>query len=518
MTIPTHQQLELALRELAKLIKGVCYYPPGHPAVKGAILNARNTVAPLLQNGKNLFTMVRREGFFLDDKQVGKENQALQKLAPFMFARRIQELVFLNDLTAEDLLAFANAVSLEPKEIRQRGGIKEVLLKARVTTVWVNETDLSKILAEREKVEEKIQQGLGDEDLNQLQFDTPDQIRDLRTVIDQLRGAKADQAYNELLQELTALLPMSLRPEERLLVVEAMALLCQFATNNRIPLPRRQVTMQALNHLSTRELVDYLIGSLCANTTPPRLREILKNILVVLKHRAIGQLMERLGLEESAGKRKLLVEALIRQGTDALPVLAEHLRDDRWFVVRNAVTIIGEIRHADSPHYLGSLLRHDEVRVRREVVRALAKVGGREAIQLLLRTMDEADEELARQALLSLGALKDASAVPALSRIIKVNDPFLKRASFTKDAIRALGEIGSPDAVKDLCAIVRRGKLFKRKQFAEIRAAAAQALGDIGHEDARATLERAVDDPHANVARQSALALKQLKKGPADAE
>lgn len=518
MSDQTPDQLILALRDLAKLIKGVQYYPPGHPAVKNALLGARNAFLPMLQEGKNLLCTIRREGFFLDDKQFGKESQPLQKLAPYLFARRVQQIVVLPDLTQEDLLEFAKALALETKEIRARGGIKEVLLQSRVTTIWLNETDLSKILTAKQELEESSKPGQEEDDFQQLQFQPPEEIRELKDVIQELRAAKADERFKELLQEITALIPGAIQPDKWMVLTEAMALLCQFATNRRIPMPRRELTSQALNHVTTRELVDFLIDSMCQQNTSPRLRDVLKNILVVLKNRAIGQLMEKLALEDSAGKRKILVEALIRQGYDALPVIAEHLQDDRWFVVRNAVTIIGEIRHPDSSHYLGSLLQHEEIRVRREVVRALAKTGGQESVNLLLKTVEGPDEELARQALLSLGALKDDRAIPALVRTVKTKDTFLKRASFTKDAIRSIGEIGSPEAIPALCSILRQQKFFKRRQFAEIRAAAAQALSEIGHEDARATLEKAVDDKFARVARQAALALKQLKKGPENAE
>jgi len=514
----THDRLILALRDLAKLVKGVQYYPPGHPAVKNALLSARNAFLPMLQDGENLHFTVRREGFFLDDKQFGKESQPLQKLAPYLFARRIQQIVILPDLSLEDLLEFSKSLALETKEIRSRGGIKEVLLQARITTIWLNETDLSKILTEKEKLEESAQPGVEEEDFNQLQFQPPEDIRDLRDVLKELRAAKTDQRFRELLQETTALIPDAIQPNKRLALTEAMALLCQFATNRRIPMQRRELTSQAINHVATRELVGFLIDFMCKRDTSPRLKDVLKNILVVLKHRAIGQLMEKLSLEDSAGKRKILVEALIRQGHDALPVLAEHLQDDRWFVVRNAVTVIGEIRHPDSSHFLGPLLQHEEIRVRREVVRALAKTGGQEAVNLLLKTVEGSDEEMARQALLSLGALKDDRAVPALVRTVKIRDPFMKRSSFTKDAIRSIGEIGSPEAIPALCSILRQNKLIKRTQFAEIRAAAAQALGEIGYEDARSALEVAVDDKFARVARQAALALKQLKKGSEHAE
>ncbi|NIQ93499.1 MAG: HEAT repeat domain-containing protein, partial [Desulfuromonadales bacterium] len=41
----------------------------------------------------------------------------------------------------------------------------------------------------------------------------------------------------------------------------------------------------------------------------------------------------------------------------------------RWYVVRNVVYILGEMRNAEVLPHLTKLLKHDDVRVRRETMR-----------------------------------------------------------------------------------------------------------------------------------------------------
>jgi len=518
MSNQAHQQIVLALRELAKLIKSVQYYPPGHPAVKDVILATHDAFATLLVEGEPLTCKVHRDSFILDQKPIGKDNHALQKLAPYFFARRIQNLLVMPDLSQTDLLGFAQATAQDVKEILRQGGIKEVLLKARITTIWVNETDLRKVLAARQQLEAEIVQGQGEEELEQLQLQSPKETRDLKTVLAELKSVRDEQRYRELMQELAVLLPQAMHAEGRLPLVEALALLCRFTGNRKIPLQRRELASHTLTQVTSREMVDYLIDLLCQRQLSERLREVLQNIMVVLKTRAISRLMEKLTGESDSTKRKLLVAALVHQGGEALPVLAEYLLDERWFVVRNAVAIIGDMRDPEGAQYLGSLLRHEDIRVCREVIRALAKTGGQDSVNLLLQAVEEKDEELSRQAMLSLGALKDPSALPALMRIVRQSDPFLKQAGLQKDAIRTLGEIGHSDCLTLLIHILGRRKWIRSRQYAEIRATAAQALGEIGRDEAMEPLAKATHDRHPGVARQANLALKMLQRTMAHAE
>lgn len=222
--------------------------------------------------------------------------------------------------------------------------------------------------------------------------------------------------------------------------------------------------------------------------------------------------MDILATEDSAQNRKLLNEVLARSGTVALPIVNEYLSDERWFVVRNAVYILGEIRSQESLAELALLLQHDEIRVRRETIRALTKIGGKRAIKILLQTALANDQELRRQAILSLGAMRATTAAPTLLTLLRQKDWSQRGIDLKKDTIRALGEIHAPEAVPELLKIVKKRRWLHRQLNDELRVAAAAALGDIAEESTRETLEKVTNDKTTNVARAAAKALMQLDK------
>jgi HEAT repeat protein len=519
------KSLENALKGLIKLIKAVGFYPPAHPALKAAANEAHAGFYPLMENSPPLVILVRREGFFLDEAPVGSDNPILKKLSSFLFSRRIQRLTILQDLSSRDLKAFAECLTLEPAKILKAGGIQEALQKALVSTLWVNEVDLAKIQARKEELETEkdrlISQGLDDAaevlsadqtEVKQEGENEPAEVRDLKNVIDELQRERSDQRFQQLLQEFVPLVPPNLKESSRLLVLQGLTLLCRNAGAQQKSEARREHSRHALKQIQTDAFFDFMLSFLCARDLEKETREQVSRVLFFFGGGMARRLMERLAVENDAQARKLLSDALIHRGPAAIPVLVEYLGDERWYVVRNAVAILGELRAQTVVAHFHPLLGHLDVRVRREAIRALTRIGGNDAVEILLQIVQKGDPDLRPHALLSLGAMKNPAAIPTLLRIVEQPDPWVKMAEIKKEAIRALGEIGSAEAIPALRAILKHRKFWRRALFDELRAVAALSLGDIGHVSAAETLTAAAEDRSSIVARAAVQALKQLRK------
>ena len=91
-----------------------------------------------------------------------QETPILLKFAPYLFARRINHLMFLPDLDINDLQAFARCLTMEANEVRKMGGIQDLLSKARVSTIWVNMIEPAQFMELKEEIEKQKEQYVGD--------------------------------------------------------------------------------------------------------------------------------------------------------------------------------------------------------------------------------------------------------------------------------------------------------------------------------------------------------------------
>jgi HEAT repeat protein len=137
------------------------------------------------------------------------------------------------------------------------------------------------------------------------------------------------------------------------------------------PEERRPEIHQALSQLGTPDVLEMLV----AETNDGKEGEAQANLLRGLGPRAVEGLVELLGAATDASRRRILMEVLVVAGQeDPTPLLA-HLHDPRWYVVRNLVVVLGRIGSSQVRVALAGQLRHEDHRVRLEVLRALAPMG-----------------------------------------------------------------------------------------------------------------------------------------------
>ncbi|BCA78815.1 HEAT repeat domain-containing protein [Desulfuromonas sp. AOP6] len=517
--------LENALRALARIIKAAGFYPPGHPALKAQILEGLKAWRPLLTEG-NLTFSVRKDHFVVDEARVGKEAAFLPQLATAFFARRVQRVLVLPDFSDRDLLGLARALAIRPELIAQKGGIEELLLQARVMTLWFNELQLDRIVKRKQEAEKVFATDPGKsgdtaawdepllEEATEQAEEKPKELREMEELLRNLQQQGIpDDRYRLLLQELPPKLRRILTDEGRYLVIEALALLLTHAQSERLSVARRQAAHQALDALGMEDVLNYLVDLLCLPLTTRQEQDAIITILLFYGTRVVTRIMDRLCSEKGGQARRCLTELLSRQGAEAIPILNSYLSDERWYVKRNVVFILGEIRHPSAVPALTPLLNHEDVRVGREAIRSLSRIGGPEALDILLQVAEDEDPDLRRLAFLSLGAMKEPAAVPFLLRVVQSQDFLVKKLDEKKEAIRALGEIAAPESWPHLLELLHRRKFWKRARYNELRAAAAAALASFPVPEVIGALEETTEDPAQQVARAAVQSLKQIRKG-----
>jgi len=199
-------------------------------------------------------------------------------------------------------------------------------------------------------------------------------------------------------------------------------------------------------------------------------------------------LADALGEARDRYQRRSFMDAMLAHGPLALEVAKGMVEDPRWFVVRNGVSLMGEIGGESAVSDLTGTLANQDSRVRRETVLALAKLGGSDAEQLLLGMLDDQEAEVRAMACRAVGVLEVEKAMKPLMKILEDDQD----EDVQVECLQALGKIGDPGAV---LLIEKRavGSLFSRPSK-EIRVAAYRALAGIGTPHAMSLLEKAATD------------------------
>ncbi len=207
--------------------------------------------------------------------------------------------------------------------------------------------------------------------------------------------------------------------------------------------------------------------------------EASRRLLEALGPIAIPVILEQLADEPDRTIRKALVDLLSRDAAHYIPEIGSHLSDSRWYFVRNVVAILGSTNAPAAVPYLERTLRHHDVRVRRETIRALSSVGDRRAMEMLMVTLADDDAQNVQLAARYLGLRGERAAVPALEAVARGGSQGNRENGPRVEAIEALGRIGSPEALPTLRALASKRLLFGAARYREIKAASAAAIAAI---------------------------------------
>jgi len=191
--------------------------------------------------------------------------------------------------------------------------------------------------------------------------------------------------------------------------------------------------------------------------------------------------------------RRSFMDAMVMLGSTGMVVVEQMVDDNRWFVIRNAVAILGEVGGDRAVELITSTLAHTDGRVRREALLALAKLGGEDAGMLVYGMLEDPDPDARLAAAMAAGELKVERALKPLLGILDSESD----ESVTVAILQALGKRGDPGAVN---SIEKRATVsFFSKSPLDVRIAAYRALYNIGTPHAKRLINQAVDDKDPDV-------------------
>lgn len=218
--------------------------------------------------------------------------------------------------------------------------------------------------------------------------------------------------------------------------------------------------------------------------------KIFEDFVRFLDKNALVPFMKILGELKSIQGRKIVIDALVVLGIKDIATLAKGLTDSRWYVVRNIIYILRKIGDKRAVDYLLKTVRHGDIRVKKEVIRALGELGGTGVLQILRDCLEDPEIQVRSAALRALGSMR--AEAPKRIIINKIADKNFKEKGFEekKEYFEVLSQWKDEEVFTFVVGILKKRTFFRRTKTDESRACAAYSLGLLGNRDALAVLNK----------------------------
>jgi len=513
---------ETILIEFAKTVKVAAFYPEGHPNLEMAIERTFNLLKAAVKERGEVKWVVERAGFQEANLPIGRSHKPLEGFAKDLFLKKIREITFTQDATLKEWKDLLNILKMDVDSLKRAGGLEKLLVTKEIKGIQLNEMryeDIRKSIIALEEDKKKHEMEIGQEGSGEKKEEKPsneaeteekeeeikpeeDFINNIEKQLDDVKGK--EETIQDLLlkleeeedtkkyQTIANKIMEKARPiiEDKNWEELSPALIAFTAhshpNSNRSP-EQKTLALDKLKEMLNTDILGYLTTRIC-NYRENRRNEI-QQMLLLLGEEAMKHLLNTLINTDESYSRRQIFNTLTMFGEKLRLEAEKRLDDNRWFVVRQMVVLLGEIGNVQSFDALKTSFSHKDIRIKKELLKVLGKISSNESRAFLLERLNEANPVLKLQAIVSLGMLKEQTAIEPLGGIALMRDFFNENTEIRKETVRALGLIGSDKAITILRDILKKRVLLGRKQNDEIRTLAAISLGRIGGKTALQILE-----------------------------
>jgi len=535
------------IQNIIRSKKNLRMYPENNPIYIKTIETAYQSFTDLLEYSDSITFKIRQMEIIHEGEQVYHSPEKDDNLALFFFKDGIRELTFRKGLRKDELEDFFRIIMIDfDKEAldddvvtlmweRDFENISYVVDEAFLTDDETYEEEAVRQAKEQVAEEDDLMRAyedaadtevvagvpiaeLTDEDIEaikkELDRGTDYFVRKLSTLLFELLYlAERKEDYQELVSFFRSAIDFAFQTNQIDVVVDTFMRVGMLLDSERCPedlKPHLQMIMAYINS----ERVVTLLGELLDSRT--EVDEDAVNILFSLMDRtAIPALIRILGELDTIHGRRVIINSLIVLGRKDLSAVAKGLNDKRWFVVRNIIYVLRNIRDRRAVEYLVKKLRHGDIRVRKEVIKALGDLGGPHVVNYLRNYIQDADAAVRGLTAKALAQTRSLLAKRVLMEEISSSGFKSKDFDEKKEFFEAMAAWNDPDVVDFLARILRKRPFFRRQRVNENRACAAYALGLMGGAEARDLLWKFRDTGNELVREHVNEAIKRIDHGPA---
>ena len=213
--------------------------------------------------------------------------------------------------------------------------------------------------------------------------------------------------------------------------------------------------------------------------------------------------IERLGLAPKLSERQLWMQILEGIGGNAQQKIIRSLNDERWYLVRNLLIILGKNIGHDSIKVLYQLVDHPHPKVRLEVIRNLFSCNPATANRQLLKELRSEDPEARLTAIQIADLSRDPVVLSLLHKNLDTGPASDTELELKQQTIRALTQIGNKKSIPILRRILQKQGLLVSRRIKQLQAEIIQNLAEFPGTSAEKLLNELAGGKHKQLARRA---------------
>jgi len=212
-----------------------------------------------------------------------------------------------------------------------------------------------------------------------------------------------------------------------------------------------------------------------------------------LDSRALGPMVGLLESLESRKARKAVCDIIAAQCGENGKPLAPYLKHRFWYVVRNIAMVMAKVSDQETVPALGESARHEDPRVRKEALNALAALKGKKAEDILADSLSDHDRQVRAHSGRLLVELAPGRAYDTLTGLVSQKAFEEREFDEKKEVFELIGRSGGEKAVPFLVERFQKKGFFGGNKRDRLRACAAYGLAATGGKEAYELLRGKID-------------------------
>ncbi|MEW6002406.1 MAG: HEAT repeat domain-containing protein [Nitrospirota bacterium] len=533
------------LQNLIKAKKTLKMYPQNNPVYLKTLEDSYEKFRSFFEYKDDLTLKIKQNTISYDSEQVYSNPEREDNLALLFFKDGLRELTFKKGLKKEELEEFLRIISLDfDREIldddivtllweKDFQNIHHVVDEASLFDDEYYETKAESAVKERsteidelvkasedelagDEIKEIALMQLTEKDLqmlvNEIEKDSSDKIEKLVDFLFEIfNNAEGKDEFEDSVIFMKDVIRFSMKLGDLDSVLNIMTMAKDILENPASTEEMRKYINRALVYAGTEEILNLLAEFLDSGAEVDK--EVFNKYIEFLDKNVISQFIKILAELKTMNARKLVIDALVLIGGKDIQMIARGLNDHRWYVVRNIIYILRKIGDKSAVEHLLKAVKHSDIRVRKEAIRALGELGRREVLLTLRECLDDPDIQVRIASARALGNNGSEAAKKIL--LEKISDKMFMKKDFAekKRFFEVLSRWRDDDLFDFLIKTLKKRSFFNKSKNYENKACAAYCLGLIGNKEALPILEKEKNSNNKLLSEHAYLTIKRLESG-----